>query len=587
MLHSATASEIEEEVGNMSFTSCLSVGLTQGAAANVDSIAHAMNEEYLEANRTTANSEVSSEMESEMMLDEDVKSIVKRFIVTGYPLSLSTLAQFSLNTVIIAVVGGMLGEAELGGASLALGLINATGFAFGAGLCGALETVLSHAFGSHKRNLENQQKKRLFYLQRHPGEEVPEVEEQPLYIYGIYAQRMMLILLVTAIPLGLILAFTPDAMGLMNANPLAVHATGQFCRIALYGIPPTLYYQLIQRYYSCQHITVPLSIAMVCAAILNPILQISFISAFGFYGSPLAWLTLMILICLGLTFYLYHSGLYKRTWGGWSKKGTQNVGGLLAIALPSMGVMMSEWVALEVNALAGAFAETTPLAAYSITLQVFGIMWGIGSGVMILACVFVGNALGSGNPLLARKIAFVAIGVMFCVALIDVLIVFALSPIIPKLFSKSEEVASIYRRLMYVVMPYHIFDTFQSTVMGILRGCGLQKLGAAIICSAFCVVGVPLSFLLFFHFEIGVIALWIGPFVGVVVVGVPLYIYILLYYIDWEGLKAVEEEVPDEAEVESPSSPTTGVAPPSGGNAKVKGVEEDTKWDSVEFLTPP
>lgn len=64
--------------------------------------------------------------------------MVKKFLLTGWPLTLSTLAQFSLNVVIISVVGKFVGLAELGGASLALGLVNATGFAFGAGLCGAL-----------------------------------------------------------------------------------------------------------------------------------------------------------------------------------------------------------------------------------------------------------------------------------------------------------------------------------------------------------------------------------------------------------------------------------------------------------------
>lgn len=478
-----------------------------------------------------------------------LKTLLKRFILLGYPLSISVLAQFSMNAAILAVVGRYIGVVEMGGASLALGMVNATGFAFGSGLCGAMETVLSQTYGKFM------QRKRLGELG--PDATVP--------MYGIYAQRMVIILLIAAIPLGIVLCFTDTLLTAVGESPEVTYYTGVFCRIAVLGVPLAMGFQLVQRYYSCQHVTKPLSVTMVSGAIVNPILQIVLVKMFGFVGSAIGWLLLFFGINASLLAYLRYTGLYKLTWGGWCRKGMKNIKPLAKIALPSMGVMMSEWVALEINFLAAGFATPNELAAYSITYQVFGFVWGFASGIIVLTSVFVGNAIGEGKPLLARRLAFMTILLVFCVTIVNGILLFLVNPYLPYLFTKDPEVADIYRRLMYIVLPYQMVDGFQSVVMGILRGCGLQKVGVVIITTAFCVVGVPLSFILFFHFEIGVKALWIGPFTGASCVGVPSYLYLLFRYIDWENLKAQTEGGPGADPVVAAPSQEVGEPTPSVG----------------------
>lgn len=500
----------DDRIENESFCSYYSsMGRAQGASADLESIAH--------ATVSARNSEVGSFDASSVT----VWSMAKRFAVLGFPLSLSALSQFSFNAAIISVLGRYLGVEQMGGGSLALGLVNATGFAFGAGLCGALETVLSHTFGRFTQAVRR-------------GE---ASDNDTIFMYGIYAQRMALILLVAAIPLGVVMCFADTVLTAVGESEDVTYYTGVWCRVGMYGIPLAMMVQLVQRYYSCQHITKPLSVTMVTAAIINPFLQIFFVHLFGLAGSAIAWMLLLLGINVGLIGYLRQTGIYKKTWGGWSPKAMKHIYPLAKIALPSMGVMLSEWVALEINFLAAGFASPNDLAGYAITFQIFGIIWGIGSGVIILTCVFVGNAVGEGQPLLARRIAFMAIGFVFAISIFDCVVLLLVGPWLPYLFTKDPEVVAVYKSLMYIVLPYHVLDTFQSVVMGILRGCGLQRLGAIIITTAFCVVGVPLSFLLFFHFDIGVKALWIGPFLGALFVGFPSYIYLLLRYIDWAALK--------------------------------------------------
>ncbi|AYU83168.1 hypothetical protein, conserved [Leishmania donovani] len=531
-------SENDVVIDNLSFASHIS---TSGrcAPADVESIAQAIASTSRRPEDGAPSTNDGEEAGLGMTEDISTMDIVKKFFFVGYPLTLSSLAQFSLNLIIIMVIGRLLGLEAMGGVSLALGLVNATGFAFGAGLCGALETVLSHTFG----HFQQEENKRLAQAKTEAERTGTAVEPQvscTLHMYGIYAQRMSIILMVASVPLGFVLCFADALLTIAGESAAVVHYTGRWCRWAVFGIPAAMAFQLIQRYYSCQHLTKPLPVALFSAAVANPILQFIFVKLFGFAGSPIAWLIMMTGVVAGLVYYLRYTGRDKLTWGGWDIRCAQNLNSLVKIALPSMGMMLSEWVALEVNALAGGYGTAAELGAYTITLQVFGIMWAMGSGVMILTSVFVGNAIGEGKPLLARRIAFIALAVVLGIATVDVVLCLFLQPFIPSFFVQTEEVdavAAIYRELMYVVMPYHFVDVFQSTVMGALRGCELQKLGAVIITVAFCAVGVPLSFLLFFYFKIGIRALWIGPFTGVAVVGTPAYIYILLRYIKWENLK--------------------------------------------------
>ncbi|GET92883.1 hypothetical protein, conserved [Leishmania tarentolae] len=531
-------SESETVPENLSFVSHIS---TSGrcAPADAESIAQAIVSTSRRPEDGLPSTTDGEEARLGMSADISTMDIVKKFFFVGYPLTLASLAQFSLNLAIILVIGRLLGLEAMGGVSLALGLVNATGFAFGAGLCGALETVLSHSFG----RFQQEESKRLAQAKAEAartGTAVVPPTPPTLHIYGIYAQRMSIILMVASVPLGFVLCFADALLTFVGESATVVHYTGKWCRWAVFGIPAAMAFQLTQRYYSCQHQTKPLPVALFSAALVNPILQFIFVKLFGFAGSPIAWLIMMTGIVAGLIFYLRYTGRDKLTWGGWDIRCAQNLNSLVKIALPSMGMMLSEWVALEVNALAGGYGTAAELGAYTITLQVFGVMWAMGSGVMVLTSVFVGNAIGEGKPLLARRIAFIAFAVVLSIATVDIVVCLILEPFIPSFFVKTEEldaVEVIYRELMYLVMPYHFFDVFQSTVMGALRGCELQKLGAVIITVAFCVVGVPLSFLLFFYFKIGIKALWIGPFTGVAVVGTPVYIYILLRYIKWENLK--------------------------------------------------
>ncbi|KPI85368.1 hypothetical protein ABL78_5592 [Leptomonas seymouri] len=438
--------------------------------------------------------------------------VVKRSI----PLGLAAVAQMSIGVVLVAMTGKMVSEVALGAATLACGLLNATAFSFAAGFSGALETVLSHSYG------------------RDPNSK----------LFGVYAQRMSLMLLIIAVFVGPILAFSDSLLIAIGQNIQVARHTGTFCRVALFGVYPVMLLEMMRRYFACQHLNKQLSINLIAGAVSFPFVSWVCLKLFGFYGAAIGWVILMTCMPASLLIYLYATGKYKKTWGGWDPTALINWRPLLGLAFPSMAMMMSEWMSLEVNLIIAGFAPTNDLAAFSIVYQCSGILWSLASGVFIEAAVLVGNALGQGEPQFAKRCAIISLISAMGFALVNIVVVVAFQRLIPRLFVDNTEVHETYRRLLPFFVVYHFFDCVQSCMMGVLRGCGLQTLGALAIALVYSVVGVPVGAFLFFCTKTGIRALWMGPAFGVTVVGFPLYIFLFKSYIPWDKLESHENEIP-------------------------------------------
>lgn len=280
-------------------------------------------------------------------IDENTptRTLVLEVLRRSFPLGLAAVAQISIETVLVAMVGKMVGDTELGATTLASGLLNATAFSFSAGFCGALETVLSHSFG------------------RDPNSK----------LYGIYGQRMALMLLIIAALVGPIMTFSDSLLIAIGQNVDVAHYTGRFCRVALFSVYFVMLLEMMRRYFACQHLNTQLSVNLLAGAASFPFVLWTCIKLFGFAGAAIAWALLMFCMPASLLVYLFVTGKYKRTWGGWEPTALMNWGPLLKLALPSMAMMLSEWMSLEINLIIAGYASTNELAAFSIVYQCSGI----------------------------------------------------------------------------------------------------------------------------------------------------------------------------------------------------------------------
>ncbi|KAG8348905.1 putative membrane transporter protein [Trypanosoma vivax] len=434
--------------------------------------------------------------------------LVMQIMKMTFSLSLVQIAQFSLGITMVAVAG-TIGVRELGGTSLGYTIISSTAFAFGAGISGALETLLSHEYGMNPNSK----------------------------MYGVYTQRMFLLLLIVYLLLTPAILFTDRLLIAIGQQAEVVCFTGEFCRFAVWGCFFCTMLEMIRRYFACQGMGTSLSVGLILAAALFPPILIGCVKLMGYTGIGVGWTLLMMLTCGGLVLYLIVTKKYTNTWSGWSDAAFHDWGHITRLAIPSMCMMLSEWVALEVNTICAGFGTKEELAAFGVSTQVSGMCWSIASGTYMAASVMVGTAIGEGRPLLARRAACFCLIISLVISLVNVTVIVSTQNYFLLLFTHDEQVIAIIKSMIKYMVVYHIFDVFQSCMMGVLRGCGMQKQGAIVIFIIYSFLGVPLGIVLFFFSDLGIQALWLGPTVGVTLVGFPIYLYIYMYYIKWELLK--------------------------------------------------
>ena len=67
-----------------------------------------------------------------------------------------------------------------------------------------------------------------------------------------------------------------------------------------------------------------------------------------------------------------------------------------------------------------------------------------------------------------------------------------------------------------MLATYVPLDCVQVGMVGMLRGIGLLKVGSVINMTSYYVVGIPLSVLFGFYFDMGIRGLWMGSLCGLV-----------------------------------------------------------------------
>ncbi|ORC92105.1 putative membrane transporter protein [Trypanosoma theileri] len=441
------------------------------------------------------------------------RHLLREMLRIGVPLSISQLSQFSFMIVMLCFAGH-LGVHELGGVSIAIGILNATGFAFGSGLCGALETLLSHSYGMDPQST----------------------------MYGVYAQRMFLILMIFTIPLSFLLFFIEPLLISLGEPDRVANNVGRFCRICVLGLPPIMLLELLRRYYASQHRSNPVFFVLALAAFLHPLLQYILVSLFGYTGIAMGWVVLFVCMDIALILYLRISGLYRHTWGGWSKAALKNWGPLFRLAIPSLFMAFSEWTAMEVNSVCAGFLSIVELGAYAISSQVANLCWSTVSGFFMATTVLVGNCIGERNPHLGKTFAVISFIIVIAVCFFNVVLVYTFRQEVAYIFTSDTEVVSIFVEVTPYFLLFHVLDALQCNFLGILRGCGLHVTGAVIVFTSLTLVGTPLGLYLLFHHHYGVDALWIGPIVGCAAVGIPAYIFVFRHRIRWDALRPHLEE---------------------------------------------
>jgi MATE family multidrug resistance protein len=436
-----------------------------------------------------------------MLKLRELKQEFKPMLGLAGPVVAAELGWSFMGMVDTLMVGRVSAEA-IGAVSLGTALYLAVAI-FGIGLLLGLDTMVSQAFGAGK------------------------IEDcHRSLLHGTY-----LSLLLTVVLTGVIWSAIPflPSWGL---NPEVLPLTVPYLEAITWSTLPLLLYATFRRYLQAMGLVKPVMVVLVTANLVNVVAN--WILVFGNLGAPAmgvegaGWATCISRAYLagGLVGYALYYDHRHQTGLRHTRLGLEmpRVRRLLGLGFPAAIQITLELGAFALATTLAGKLDAASLAAHQIALTAASFMFMVPLGVSSAGAVRVGQALGRRDPAAAARAGWTALvlgtGFMGCGA-----IAFQVFPsFILRAFTADEAVVSIGVSLLFVAAYFQLFDGIQVVATGVLRGTGDTRTPMVTNLVGHWFLGLPIGYALGFVWGWGVIGLWVGLSIGLIVVGLILLV---------------------------------------------------------------
>jgi MATE family multidrug resistance protein len=197
---------------------------------------------------------------------------------------------------------------------------------------------------------------------------------------------------------------------------------------------------------------------------------------------------------------------------------------LIGLGLPAASqVTLEVGVFAAATALAGRLAPAS-LAAHQIAINIASFTFMVPLGIASAGAVRVGHAVGRRDVAGAARAGWTALlfGALFMAGAAAVFL------LIPRAligaFTTDAAVLRVGTSLLFVAAVFQLFDGVQGVATGVLRGLGDTRSPMLWNLAAHWFLGLPLGYTLCFIVGLGVIGLWWGLSVGLIICGVALLV---------------------------------------------------------------
>ncbi|KAG5982640.1 hypothetical protein E4U55_001620 [Claviceps digitariae] len=422
----------------------------------------------------------------------------KTVVSYSMPLIITFFLQYSINVASIFAVG-RIGKVELGAVSLANMSQAISCLAPFQGLATSLDTLCAQAYGSGHKHL-----------------------------VGLQCQRMACFLLCLALPVALLWLFAESILVYVVPDPETARLAALYLKIMIFSIPGLILFEVGKRYTQAQGLFRATTYVLIVAAPVNVLINWLLVwrIGLGFVGAPIAVaITETLLPILLFLYVVLVDG--KQCWGGFSRRALSNWWVMIRLALPGMIMVEAEWLAFEIMTLLAGRFGTEYLAAQSVLVTLSSISYQIPFPMSIAASTRVANLMGAGLVDAAKitgKVTFVA---ALLIGLLNLTAFSALRFHLPLLFTNDPGVIQAVARVLPFVAVMQVFDGLSAGAHGLLRGIGKQSIGGPANLISYYVISLPISLALAFGLDWKLQGLWAGVTVGLVIVSLIEYTYLL------------------------------------------------------------
>ncbi len=321
-----------------------------------------------------------------------------------------------------------------------------------------------------------------------------------------------------------VLALIPRLEG-WGIRPEVLALTVPYLKALIWSTGPLMIYAAFRRYLQGVGIVKPITFALVTANLVNLAAAWGFV--YGSWGFPKlgvegsGWATFVarvyLMVVLIGAYFRYGRGVHPTF--RWPKIEWSRLRRLIVLGLPaSMQVTLEVGVFATATALAGRL-DPASLASHNIVLNISSLTYMVPLGIASAGAVRVGQALGRDDPKAASTSGWTAILIGGAFMLVSGLTLLTLSRPIIGVFTEDRAVIASTTRLFLLAAAFQLFDGVQVVATGVLRGAGETRLPMICNLLAHWGIGLPIGYVLAFVLDQGIVGLWCGLSIGLVLAG--------------------------------------------------------------------
>ena len=226
--------------------------------------------------------------------------------------------------------------------------------------------------------------------------------------------------------------------------------------------------------------------------------------------------------------------------GGFSWSGLREYS---VLAFPAcMAICLEFWLFDLLGALAGLLPEpSTELAVHYLLFSATLASYMVFSGLSVSVSVLVGQKLGcAGQSENAKRSAIVGTSACLCVSAMLMLLIALFHDTLARALTSQPSLLARFAECVPVLVAHQGVDGLNTCSTQLLRTLGVQKYGVLLHFLTYYVCGVCSGVVLAFHFELGVLGLWVGLCLGVGSNALLATIW-LWRYADWDQQSAAAQ----------------------------------------------
>ncbi len=421
-----------------------------------------------------------------------MKNEFRATLLIAIPLILSNLTQIAYSLIDTAMIG-VLGYKELAAASLVSNVI-AIPMVIGMGLMMAITPLVAIANGQ-----KNQHK-------------------SAHLLYNGWGLSLLAGLL-----LALFVHLIANFLSYMGQDMEVAKLAKNYLIIMGYSLIPMMVFIACKHFSDGLQFTKTAMVLSLSSLPLNALLCWVFIygklgiTPMGVNGAGLATLISRIALAIAMLIVVFKHKVYapyrlSKSQNWHFKKSTFKE--IFSIGIPSSLQYCMEAGAFSISGIMVGWLGAVQQAAHQIALNCASATFMIALGFSLAGSIRVSNAYGRRNRLsiflIGKSTAFT--GLIY--GTIAALLLILLGKYLPYIFSKDKEVISMAASLLVFAAIFQISDATQAIGVGLCRGIKDVIRPTVYVAIAYWIIGIPMGYLLAFHFKMGAAGIWIGLVIG-------------------------------------------------------------------------